>query len=108
MLENGADIRYIQQLLGHGSLETTEIYTHVSIRKLKEVHSLTHPAARLARREGSRDDPEPDFVAIHQHVDDTLAAVADRTGEPRFHRAARSQALKVLRTAAREKEQKHT
>lgn len=44
MLENGADIRYIQQLLGHVSLETTQIYTQVSIRALKAVHSATHPA----------------------------------------------------------------
>lgn len=47
MLENGADIRYIQQILGHSKLDTTQIYTHVSIRKLKEVHSTTHPGALL-------------------------------------------------------------
>ncbi len=44
MLENGADIRFIQMILGHSSLSTTEIYTHVSIRKLKEIHHATHPA----------------------------------------------------------------
>jgi len=44
MLENGADIRYIQQLLGHAKLDTTQIYTQVSIRQLKKVHTLTHPA----------------------------------------------------------------
>ncbi|MCL4145313.1 UNVERIFIED_CONTAM: hypothetical protein GTU68_002728, partial [Idotea baltica] len=38
MLENGADIRYIQQLLGHAKLDTTQIYTQVSIRQLKQVH----------------------------------------------------------------------
>jgi integrase/recombinase XerD len=48
MLEGGADIRFIQAMLGHAKLDTTEIYTQVSIRKLKEVHSLTHPA-RLER-----------------------------------------------------------
>lgn len=47
MLEGGADIRYIQQLLGHESLETTAIYTEVSIRQLQEVHARCHPAARL-------------------------------------------------------------
>ena len=44
MLENGADIRFIQAMLGHVKLETTAIYTQVSIRKLKEIHTLTHPA----------------------------------------------------------------
>ena len=44
MLENGADIRYIQAMLGHVKLETTQIYIQVSIRKLKEIHTATHPA----------------------------------------------------------------
>jgi integrase/recombinase XerD len=44
MLENGADIRYIQMMLGHVNLSSTEIYTQVSIKKLKEVHAATHPA----------------------------------------------------------------
>lgn len=44
MLENGADIRYLQEMLGHSNLKTTEIYTHVSIKALKEVHTRTHPA----------------------------------------------------------------
>ncbi len=46
MLENGADIRFIQQLLGHARLDTTQIYTDVSIIKLREVHARTHPAGR--------------------------------------------------------------
>jgi integrase/recombinase XerD len=44
MLEGGADIRYIQMMLGHTDLSTTEIYTHVSIEKLRQVHAATHPA----------------------------------------------------------------
>lgn len=48
MLENGADVRFIQQMLGHANLDTTQIYTHVSIRQLQAVHELTHPA-RLVR-----------------------------------------------------------
>lgn len=47
MLENGADVRMIQAMLGHVKLTTTELYTHVSIRKLKEIHTATHPTARL-------------------------------------------------------------
>jgi integrase/recombinase XerD len=44
MLENGADIRYIQAILGHSNLETTAIYTRVSIHRLQVVHAATHPA----------------------------------------------------------------
>ena len=43
MLENGADIRYIQMILGHSNIETTQIYTQVSIQKLIDIHTATHP-----------------------------------------------------------------
>ena len=48
MLDNGADIRFIQVMLGHASLETTTIYTRVSMAKLREVYERTHPA-RMGR-----------------------------------------------------------
>jgi integrase/recombinase XerD len=44
MHENGADIRYIQQMLGHEDLKTTQIYTQVAIRTLQQIHAATHPA----------------------------------------------------------------
>ena len=47
MLEGGADIRYIQAMLGHAELSTTQIYTQVSIRALQAVHAATHPGAAL-------------------------------------------------------------
>jgi len=56
MLENGADVRMIQAILGHVKLTTTEIYTHVAITKLKQVHTATHPTALLlpqVKAEGS-------------------------------------------------------
>lgn len=46
MLENGADIRFIQAMLGHADLKSTQIYTHVSIGQLKAVHLATHPGCR--------------------------------------------------------------
>lgn len=56
MLENGADTRFIQAMLGHANLTTTQIYTHVSIEKLKEIHAATHPA-KLTRTKSEDVDP---------------------------------------------------
>jgi integrase/recombinase XerD len=46
MLEGGADIRFVQELLGHAKLDTTQVYTRVTITKLKAVYAATHPGAR--------------------------------------------------------------
>jgi len=50
LLEGGADIRYIQQLPGHEKLETTAIYTEVSITQLQLVHARCHPAEQATAR----------------------------------------------------------
>jgi integrase/recombinase XerD len=44
MLEGGADISYVSEMLSHAKLETTALYTRVSIAKLRAVHAATHPA----------------------------------------------------------------
>lgn len=50
LLDGGADLKTVQQLLGHTSLETTQIYTHVSIQKLKEVVEKAHPMGGDAKK----------------------------------------------------------
>jgi integrase/recombinase XerD len=70
MLENGADIRFIQAMLGHASLETTQIYTRVSMSKLKEIHSATHPA-KLQRKDKDKERKQTE----HGTEDDEAAAL---------------------------------
>lgn len=69
MLENGAELRFIQAMLGHTDMRSTQIYTHVSIRKLQEIHTATHPAKpedkaallnALAAEKEEDDKAEPD------------------------------------------------
>ena len=63
MLENGADIRFIQAMLGHANVSTTQIYTQVSIRQLKEIHTATHPARMERVRKVERPE-DPDEAAL--------------------------------------------
>ncbi len=55
LLENGCDIRLIQSMMGHASIESTEIYTHVSITEMKKAHQRCHPA-QLPNREGQNQE----------------------------------------------------
>lgn len=62
MLENGADTRFIQALLGHADLGTTQIYTRVSIDKLREIHDATHPAKLHRTKEPQRESPTAESI----------------------------------------------
>ena len=83
MLEGGADIRYIQAMLGHAELSTTQIYTQVSIRTLQAVHAATHPGADLARHRAAL---EAQVAADQHHVE--------------LHHRGRRSAVAVLRSGS--------
>ena len=70
MLEGGADVRHIQEILGHRELSTTALYTHLSIATLQDVHRRTHPA-RLERSEADRQELASSLAA------DVLQAAAE-------------------------------
>lgn len=76
MLEGGADIRFIQAMLGHAELSTTEIYTQVSIRLLKSIHTATHPG-RMAEAGKRSLEPEPTAEALLE----ALEREAEEEGE---------------------------
>jgi integrase/recombinase XerD len=80
MLEHGADIRYIQEMLGHAELSTTEIYTQVSIRKLCAVYAATHPAARLVRSAAAQRPPLAS-TARAVTADELFSCLADEVDE---------------------------
>jgi integrase/recombinase XerD len=60
MLEGGADVRYVQEMLGHSKLTSTQIYTQVAIDKLKQIHTATHPGALLHPPRTIAEDVSPD------------------------------------------------
>lgn len=67
MLEGGADVRFVQEMLGHASIVSTQVYTRVSITKLKQVHAATHPGAlprRAEQDEGGEGGGDTDVVLM--------------------------------------------
>ncbi len=68
MLEGGADTRFIQAMLGHADLKTTQIYTHVAIRQLQEIHRATHPA-QLTKDRPPTPQASPDAADVFAALD---------------------------------------
>jgi integrase/recombinase XerD len=77
MLENGADIRFIQQMLGHSSMEATTVYTQVSIKKLKEIHTETHPAKLKRTGLSGHQEDVSELSTQHSELPSSLPSAED-------------------------------
>ncbi|EJH3425166.1 tyrosine-type recombinase/integrase, partial [Escherichia coli] len=86
MLDNGADTRHIQAILGHEKLETTQIYTRVAIGHLQEVHALTHPEEQdetWQERRGPQVAAEPQTRRERNHAEMERALVSRKRSRRR-------------------------
>jgi integrase/recombinase XerD len=81
----GADIRFVQEMLGHERLDTTQIYTHVNIKALTEVHARSHPHGRLPEAEiesQTNHEPEREKLSASPIPPDALSAQSAMTATP--------------------------
>lgn len=79
MLENGADLRVLQEILGHENLGTTALYTHLTIKRLQQVHDATHPGNRRTGEESEDEGTLQEQDSCEHEAEDERADGAENT-----------------------------